>query len=564
VGHRAEADRRRSAHDWRRAGGQRARTRPDDEADHRRRGVVRLIDAQGRARTCSRSENADLFKLAIGGYGLFGPIATVRLRLIPRQKIRRVVEVRTIEELPAAFEQRIADGFQFGDFQFSIDEASDDFLRRGVFSCYKPVDAATPMPEAQKELGDSDWQRLLLAAHASKAEAFRQYSQYYLSTNGQLYWSDTHQLGAYTDDYHKALDKGLGSKDPATEMITEIYVPRLRLPDFMNEVARTFRSNGVPIIYGTIRLIEKDDESVLAWAKEPYACIIFNLHVVHTPAGHGPGRRGVPQPHSDGHRARRAVLPDVSPVREPRTGRGLLPAAPSIPPPEEDARSGRALPERLVPVLPHDVRRHAVMPASRRYAFALWTLFGLFVVRVAAQLSIALGGGSFLPPWEEWFSGALGYPPLLASQIVIILVFATIAVDVTRGRGVFAVPRRAAAVALLTVGSVYLVVMALRYAIRMTLYPPERWAGGSIPIFFHWVLAGFILVLGFYHRRFAPAASSSLHPMPCARSPVGRRAVDRVRASAVLWRTSLRRCCWPGCWAPGPLNTRSASNGAWR
>jgi FAD/FMN-containing dehydrogenase len=49
-----------------------------------------LIDAQGRARTCSRSENADLFKLAIGGYGLFGPIATVRLRLIPRQKIRRV------------------------------------------------------------------------------------------------------------------------------------------------------------------------------------------------------------------------------------------------------------------------------------------------------------------------------------------------------------------------------------------------------------------------------------------------------------------------------------------
>jgi FAD/FMN-containing dehydrogenase len=244
-----------------------------------------LIDARGRARTCSRSENADLFKLAIGGYGLFGPIATVRLRLIPRQKIRRVVEILNIDDLPAAFDQRIADGFQFGDFQFSSDEASDDFLRRGVFSCYKPVDAATPMPEAQKELADSDWQRLLLAAHGSKAEAFRQYSQYYLSTNGQLYWSDTHQLGAYTDDYHKALDAGMGSKDPATEMITEIYVPRQRLPDFMGEVARTFRSNGVPIIYGTIRLIEKDDESVLAWAKEPYACIIFNLHVVHTPQG---------------------------------------------------------------------------------------------------------------------------------------------------------------------------------------------------------------------------------------------------------------------------------------
>jgi FAD/FMN-containing dehydrogenase len=242
-----------------------------------------LIDATGRARTCSRHENADLFKLAIGGYGLFGPIATVRLRLISRQKIRRVVEVRNIDDLPAAFAQRIADGFLFGDFQFSIDEASEDFLRRGVFSCYKPVDPATPMPAEQKELGDSDWQQLLLAAHADKAQAFKQYSQYYLSTNGQLYWSDTHQLGAYTDNYHKGIDARLGSKDPATEVITEIYVPRQRLPDFMNEVARTFRTNGVPIIYGTIRLIERDDESILAWAKEPYACIIFNLHVVHTP-----------------------------------------------------------------------------------------------------------------------------------------------------------------------------------------------------------------------------------------------------------------------------------------
>ena len=38
-------------------------------------------------------------------------------------------------------------------------------------------------------------------------------------------------------------------------------------------------------MYGTVRLIEQDDESFLAWAKQPYACIIFNLHVTHTPQG---------------------------------------------------------------------------------------------------------------------------------------------------------------------------------------------------------------------------------------------------------------------------------------
>lgn len=244
-----------------------------------------LIDARGNAHTCSRTENAELFRLAVGGYGLFGAIATVKLRLAPREKIQRVVEVRMIDDLPKAFDQRIADGFTFGDFQFSVDETSEDFLRRGVFSCYRPVDPKTPMPDIQRELGDEDWHALLLLAHNNKATAFDRYSKYYLSTSGQVYWSDTHQMSTYLDDYHVRLDKRLGVPDRATEMITEIYVTRPSLPSFMAEVADTFRKNGVPIVYGTVRLIEQDDESFLAWAKQPYACIIFNLHVVHTPAG---------------------------------------------------------------------------------------------------------------------------------------------------------------------------------------------------------------------------------------------------------------------------------------
>ena len=39
------------------------------------------------------------------------------------------------------------------------------------------------------------------------------------------------------------------------------------------------------LIYGTVRLIERDDESFLAWAKQSYACTIFNLHTVHSPEG---------------------------------------------------------------------------------------------------------------------------------------------------------------------------------------------------------------------------------------------------------------------------------------
>jgi FAD/FMN-containing dehydrogenase len=242
-----------------------------------------LVNADGDLLTCSRDHNSELFRLAIGGYGLFGVVSSVRLRLVPRQKIERVVEVRDADGLITAFDDRVRKGFLYGDFQFAIDRRSDDFLRKGVFSCYRPVDPATPMPEQVKELSDESWRMLLYLAHADRSEAFHRYADYYLSTNGQLYWSDTHQLSFYPENYHRDIDQKTHAKHAGTEIITEINVPRETLTSFLDEVREDFRKNNVELIYGTIRLIEKDPESFLPWAKQSYACTIFNLHTEHTP-----------------------------------------------------------------------------------------------------------------------------------------------------------------------------------------------------------------------------------------------------------------------------------------
>jgi FAD/FMN-containing dehydrogenase len=243
-----------------------------------------LVDAKGERRRCSRTENRDLFQLAIGGYGLFGVITSVTLRLTPRRKIRRIVEVRSVDGLMDAFDRRIAEGFLYGDFQYDIDAGSDTFMRRGVFSCYQPVADDTPIDEGQKELSDDDWRGLLYLAHADRSAAFDRYSSYYLSTSGHVYWSDLHQLSTYLDGYHRALDTKLGGR-PATEMITEIYVPRTALGQLFEQVREAFRGRPVPIVYGTVRLIERDAESFLPWARDRWACTIFNLHVEHTPPG---------------------------------------------------------------------------------------------------------------------------------------------------------------------------------------------------------------------------------------------------------------------------------------
>ncbi|MDQ3276019.1 MAG: FAD-binding oxidoreductase [Actinomycetota bacterium] len=247
--------------------------------------ALRLVRADGSVVTCSRQQNSELFRLVVGGYGLFGAIYSVTLRLERRTKLERVVEVITVQQLMDEVPERVAAGFRYGDFQFAIDPDSPDFLLRGVFSCYRPVDDDRLIPGDQRVLGPDEWQSLLVLAHTDKSRAFDAYARHYLATSGQLYWSDRHQLAVYLDDYHHALDHRLGAAQTGTEMISELYVPRDRLVDFMTAAAAELRRGGSDVIYGTVRFIEPDEETYLAWARQDYACIVFNVHTPHTRDG---------------------------------------------------------------------------------------------------------------------------------------------------------------------------------------------------------------------------------------------------------------------------------------
>jgi FAD/FMN-containing dehydrogenase len=243
-----------------------------------------LLDPTGATRTCSRREHPDLFRLAIGGYGLFGIITRVQLRLRPRVKVERVVTPGETADIMERFERRIGDGYLYGDFQFATDDTRDSFLRRGIFSCYRPVAPATPLTENPTRFHPEDWARLTRYSHTNKRLAFDFYTSRYLQTSGQIYWSDSQLSAAYVDNYHADLDRATGATVKGSEMITEIYVERAKLAAFMEDAREALRAHRANVIYGTVRLIEKDDETFLAWARDRYACIIFNLHVDHTPA----------------------------------------------------------------------------------------------------------------------------------------------------------------------------------------------------------------------------------------------------------------------------------------
>lgn len=133
-----------------------------------------------------------------------------------------------------------------------------------------------------------------------------------------------------------------------------------------------------------------------------------------------------------------------------------------------------------------------------RYPLLLGTFTLLFALRVAGQILVGVGQFSFLPPFEQWYSGLVPYPLLLLVQIVLIVLMLKIVRDFARGAGYFVNLNPRTGIILKVLGCIYFLSMVARYVVTMFLHPELRWFAGTIPIWFHFVLAAFVFTLGHY------------------------------------------------------------------
>ncbi len=243
----------------------------------------RLISNDGQKLNCSRKENPELFSLAVGGYGLFGIMLDVTLQLVPAQKVKRNVKLIPVSQLATEFDASLAKGYRYGHWQINIDHTSQNFLTEGYFSVYEPVSNDTP-PSRGADINEVDWLGLVQLAHIDRSKAFSQYAQLLLKSHGAVDWAHEWQNNFYLPDYHAAIDTA--TKSPkATEVLTEFFMPMSQLTDFLLRAREYFRTHNNDIIYSVVRFIDKDDVTFLAWARERYACVIFNFHTVHSADG---------------------------------------------------------------------------------------------------------------------------------------------------------------------------------------------------------------------------------------------------------------------------------------
>ena len=135
----------------------------------------------------------------------------------------------------------------------------------------------------------------------------------------------------------------------------------------------------------------------------------------------------------------------------------------------------------------------------------LTVLLLLFCIRVFAQLLQAWSPVTVLPPFEAWESGAMPYGLLVISQVVIIVVCARVIWRLHTG---MAVPSMHTGRILLVIGAIYWGLMSIRLIMGLTVATEHFWFSAKLPTAFHFVLAGFVLVYGWFHYTASDAVTS--------------------------------------------------------
>ena len=101
----------------------------------------RLLKADGTIVRCSRTENRELFSLALGGYGLFGVILDVELVTVPDETYELERVYLSVEQFEEAHRQKVSGATNVGMAYGRVNVARDGFMKEAVLNVLRPTTA---------------------------------------------------------------------------------------------------------------------------------------------------------------------------------------------------------------------------------------------------------------------------------------------------------------------------------------------------------------------------------------------------------------------------------------
>jgi FAD/FMN-containing dehydrogenase len=227
---------------------------------------LRLMKADGSIVTCSRDVNAELFSLVLGGYGLFGVILDVELRVVPNERYMPESEVMASDRYVARFLEKVRGkpdvGMVYG--RLSIVPGDETFLREAILTVFRLAPCTREEIPALASSGLSSVRRAVFRAQIGS------------DTGKEIRWNAEKTVGEQvTNRYvsrNQLFNEGAGiyqeHNADRTDILHEYFIPPDRVVAFLDRARAIVPKHRGDLLNVTIRNILQDTDTFLRYANQ--------------------------------------------------------------------------------------------------------------------------------------------------------------------------------------------------------------------------------------------------------------------------------------------------------
>ncbi|MGO4540660.1 FAD-binding oxidoreductase [Paenibacillus sp. 2TAB19] len=232
----------------------------------------RLLTADAVIKNVSRTENAELFPLALGGYGLFGIILDVTLNLTEDEVYRESTVLMDLSEYVGYFRDEVLANPDIKLHIGRISVAKDSYFTEALAKNYT-VERSLSLSKYNKLESNEKWVapgKLLF--NLNRSTEWGKKLQWNLQTYFFVEQSD--KIMSRNNAMRAAYEFMDYSQPGANDQLQEYFVPLDQFDSFAQRLSEIVKEDKLNLLNVTIRYVSKDEEASLSYAKDDMLALV--------------------------------------------------------------------------------------------------------------------------------------------------------------------------------------------------------------------------------------------------------------------------------------------------
>lgn len=229
-----------------------------------------LMNYKGEILNCSRTENPELFKLVIGGYGLFGIILEVKLKVVENIALKlKYIKINSKNYL--SYYQKFITKNPNVNLVFGRLRISDKkFLEEATINYFEKAEEK-PLPITQPNSKKEEVKRLVFRGSANSEYGKR--LRWDLESDINLIEKNNiFSRNVLLNDHVSLIE----NKDrSSTDLLQEYFIPEKNFNQFIKDIKPILKKSNLDLLNITIRAVQKDEDSYLNYARENVFGFVF-------------------------------------------------------------------------------------------------------------------------------------------------------------------------------------------------------------------------------------------------------------------------------------------------